>query len=151
MPARDDAMPLVAWPGGEARRYRGRLYLMPPLPAPPSGALPFVDEKLALPGDLGELQLEPGAPSGIAPALAEAGLTVRWRTGGERLQPAAGRPTRTLKKLLQEAGILPWMRDRLPLLYAGDELVAVADRWVAADAASSPGVRVRWLRHRPVD
>lgn len=151
VPARDDAMPLVAWPGGEARRYRERLYLMPPLPAPPSAALPFAGERLRLPGDLGELRLEPGTARGIAPALVEAGLTVRWRDGGERLKPAADRPTRPLKKLLQEASILPWMRDRLPLIYAGEQLVAVADRWVADDAASSPGVGVRWLRHPPVN
>ncbi len=36
------------------------------------------------------------------------------------------------------------MRDRLPLIYAGDELVAVADLWLAADAASEPGTAVRW-------
>ena len=36
------------------------------------------------------------------------------------------------------------MRDRVPLVYAGDELVAVGDLWVAADGASSPGVAIRW-------
>jgi tRNA(Ile)-lysidine synthase len=104
-----------------------------------------------LPAGLGELRLEPGADRGVDPALVEAGLTLRWRVGGERLKPAADRPTRTLKKLLQESSILPWMRDRLPLLYAGDRLVAVADRFLAEDASASPGVRVRWLGHPPVD
>jgi tRNA(Ile)-lysidine synthase len=148
--ARDDAMPLVAWPGGEARRFRARLYLMPPLPPAPSASLPIDGDRLSLPAGLGELRLEPGADRGIDPALVEAGLTVRWRVGGERLKPGADRPTRTLKKLLQEASTLPWMRDRLPLLYVGDRLVAVADRFLAEDASASPGVRVRWLGHPPV-
>ena len=36
------------------------------------------------------------------------------------------------------------MRDRLPLLYSGGELVAVGDLWIAADAASEPGTAIRW-------
>ena len=34
-------------------------------------------------------------------------------------------PRRTLKNLLQEARVAPWMRERLPLLYSGDSLVFV--------------------------
>ncbi len=44
--------------------------------------------------------------------------------------------------------MVPWMRDRLPLVYAGDELVAVGDLWLAASAVSEPGVAVRW-KDRP--
>ena len=36
------------------------------------------------------------------------------------------------------------MRERLPLLYAGDQLVAVGDLWLAADAVAQPGVMIRW-------
>jgi hypothetical protein len=36
------------------------------------------------------------------------------------------------------------MRERLPLIYAGEQLVAVADLWVAAGAASEPGTAVCW-------
>jgi tRNA(Ile)-lysidine synthase len=45
---------------------------------------------------------------------------------------------------LQDEGVVPWMRDRLPLVFAGDELVAVADLWVASGAASQPGATVHW-------
>jgi tRNA(Ile)-lysidine synthase len=64
---------------------------------------------------------------------------------------AADGRTRELKKLLQEAAIVPWMRERLPLVYAGDRLVAVADRFLATDAAATPGVRIRWRDHPRVD
>ena len=50
-------------------------------------------------------------------------LQVRLRSGGERLQPDARRPSRTLKNLFQEAGVPPWERERLPLLFCGSELV----------------------------
>ena len=39
------------------------------------------------------------------------------RCGGARLQPDCRRPRRSLKNLLQEAGIPPWQRDGLPLLF----------------------------------
>jgi tRNA(Ile)-lysidine synthase len=50
-------------------------------------------------------------------------MQVKLRSGGERLQPDARRPRRTLKNLFQEAGVPAWERERLPLLYRGDELV----------------------------
>ncbi len=148
--AREDAAPEVSWPGGEARRFRNRLYLMPPLPAAAiddfawSGA-----EPLSLGPQLGTLSLETVEDEGLDAELVSAGLTVRPRRGGERIRLESHGPTRKLKKLLNERGILPWMRDRLPLLYSEDRLVAVADLWVAADARARPGCRVRW-RERPV-
>jgi tRNA(Ile)-lysidine synthase len=66
------------------------------------------------------------------------------RRGGEEIKLFNQIHTRKLKKLLQENGIVPWMRERLPLIYAGDQLVAVADLWVAAEAASEPGTAIVW-------
>jgi tRNA(Ile)-lysidine synthase len=146
--AREDAQPLVAWPGAEARRYRDRLYLMPGAAA--SSAVETVSTASAdcipLPGNLGVLRLRGGAESGLSDIVMERGLELRFRSGGERFRPAGQRHTRTLKNLLQEEGIVPWMRERVPLLYSGGELVAVADLWVAADAASRPGTTVEWQR-----
>jgi hypothetical protein len=36
------------------------------------------------------------------------------------------------------------MRDRVPLLYAGDRLIAVGDIWLAADAVVENGITVHW-------
>ena len=57
--------------------------------------------------------------------LVSAPVTVRVREGGERFQPDARRPRRSLKNLLQEARIPPWVRARLPLLFSGTSLVYV--------------------------
>lgn len=54
---------------------------------------------------------------------------VRWRTGGERCQPETRPHSQTLKKLLLEAKLEPWLRDRTPLIYCDGELVAVAGLW----------------------
>ena len=57
--------------------------------------------------------------------LQAAPVTVRLRRGGEKLRPDARRPRRSLKNLLQEARLAPWLRGRLPLLFCGEELVYV--------------------------
>jgi tRNA(Ile)-lysidine synthase len=66
------------------------------------------------------------------------------------MRPAGHAHRRPLKKLLQEAEIVPWMRGRIPLLYAGDRLVAVADLWTESSFAAREGERgwrVRWSQH----
>ena len=50
-------------------------------------------------------------------ALAGGLLIVQFRQGGERFRPMDRAHSQELKKLLQQAGIPPWERDRLPLLY----------------------------------
>ncbi|MGH8166471.1 MAG: tRNA lysidine(34) synthetase TilS, partial [Woeseiaceae bacterium] len=96
---------------------------------------------------LGTFSLErvtPGTGPGLDPDRVQDGLELRLRQGGERIRPAGGKVTRPLKKLMQEHGVVPWMRQRVPLLYAGETLVAVADLWIAAECASEGGFRVRW-------
>jgi tRNA(Ile)-lysidine synthase len=136
----------------EVRRWRDRLYLLGGgTVAPPGESLPLAaGGTLALPDGLGTLSLVPGAPVGLDPALVAAGCEVRFRSGGESLATAAGRPTRRLKQLLQEAGIVPWMRGRLPLIYCGGELVAVADLWTAAPCRRKGGVAVVWEDRPPL-
>jgi tRNA(Ile)-lysidine synthase len=54
--------------------------------------------------------------------------------------------------LLQEAGIPPWYRNQLPLLYAGEDLVWVPEIGVAADyraTGDEPGLLVSWERNNP--
>lgn len=48
---------------------------------------------------------------------------IDYRTGGEKIR--IGR-NRSLKNLFRERHVPVWLRDRLPLIYAGKELVAIA-------------------------
>jgi tRNA(Ile)-lysidine synthase len=50
-------------------------------------------------------------------------LTLRLRKGSEALRPHPAAARRTLKNLLQQYHIPPWQRERLPLLFCGDEFV----------------------------
>ncbi|HBE92819.1 MAG TPA: tRNA lysidine(34) synthetase TilS [Gammaproteobacteria bacterium] len=56
-------------------------------------------------------------------------LTVRWRSGGEQCRMAGDFGRKPLRKVFQDLGIPQWRRDEAPLIYIGDELVAVSHYW----------------------
>jgi tRNA(Ile)-lysidine synthase len=68
------------------------------------------------------------------------------REGGEKFKVDSKRPRRSLKNLYQEAAIPPWQRD-VPLLYIGEELVAVDGIGISADWLVTEGPRIspEWL------
>lgn len=77
---------------------------------------------------------------GLAAAtLAGAACELRRRAGGERMRLRAGGPSRSLKNLLQEAGVPPWLRDDLPLLWVDGRLAWIAGVGVAAEFCCRPG------------
>jgi tRNA(Ile)-lysidine synthase len=71
--------------------------------------------------------------------LAGKEVSLTARRGGERLQPDARRPRRVLRKLLQENGVPPWERERLPLLWIGGDLAWVGAIGCDAAFACQPG------------
>jgi tRNA(Ile)-lysidine synthase len=142
--ARKDATVCVNYCGWQVRRYYGKVYVL--------RKLSEFDRSFVLPWH-GETELKWPAldvrlrfnrkqssqkaalqPSGISLLkLQRAPVTLRLRCGGESLRPHPDAATRSLKNLLQEHHIPPWQRDRLPLLYCGDDLVCVLDVAIAAD------------------
>jgi tRNA(Ile)-lysidine synthase len=129
----------LATADGQLHVYRGELHLIALRSSAPRAALPWSGEsELAWAG--GRVRFDPVVGAGLRPALLTAGaLTLRARQGGERLQLAARRPRRSLRNLLQEAGVPPWQRERLPLLWCGEQLVWVGGLGIAAAMASGPG------------
>lgn len=127
--ANDAACPLVTWRGAEVRRFRDELYAMRPLlPHDPDLVLTWdMQRLLSLPGG-GHLSL---AENLIPPQ--DVSVTVKFRQGGERFHPSTRMGSHPLKKLFQEWGIPSWQRDRLPLIYLADRLVAVPGYAVAKD------------------
>ena len=126
--AAEDAQPAVALGKQVLRRYRDRLYLTPqlqPLVTGDGGDWRWDGQNpLVLPGNC---VLQPGAGWPVAE------YSVRFRCGGERARPRERHHSQTLKKLLQEYGLPPWLRDRVPLIYHGETLVAVGDLFVTAE------------------
>jgi tRNA(Ile)-lysidine synthase len=124
--ARSGQLPCIRWPGVELHVWKGRLWAMLPRPSIDGDwTAAWRGEPLQLP-DGGKLSL-----SNVDARLAEP-LQVQLRRGGERIKPAGDKHTRELRDLYQHAQLPPWQRLACPLLHAGGELVAVADRWASA-------------------
>ena len=149
-----DRSPVLTWNAGigrlELRRFRDELYLLEvdsPCKLPALTWSPT--SPLQLPAGLGSLVL---CSDGIAlpPGIR---LEVRWRQGGERMR-LTGRGTRTLKNLLQEQGIPVWLRERLPLVFGGGELLVVPGLF---ESAAWPGfigstqARIVWQKAGAAD
>ena len=127
--ARSDARLLVRLGSHEVRRYRGLLLLKPIDDANrDSYVLQWREEdEVPLPSWGGVLKFIAVDGEGFDPAWLRAEpLEVRPRGGGERFKPHPSRPSKTLKRLFQDAGIAEFERGRLPLLWRNGELIFVA-------------------------
>ncbi|MGD8569637.1 MAG: tRNA lysidine(34) synthetase TilS [Gammaproteobacteria bacterium] len=148
--AAPDSMPRITWEGCEVRRYRGQLYIMSPLhPVPAGKSIPWnLEEPLQI-GGIGVLSAQHTRGRGVATHFVKPGaVTVGFRRGGETIQPLGRTQHHVLKKLFQEQGIPPWIRDRVPLVYIGGELAAVGEWFVShpfAAQADEPGIVFQWL------
>jgi tRNA(Ile)-lysidine synthase len=143
------ARTLIEHDGARLRVYRGKV-----LQDKPVGAFTPIhwngERKIDIPALGGALHFRRVRGKGID--ASGKFLSVRLRTGGERLQPDARRPRRTLKNLFQEAGVPPWERDRLPLIVCGADLVWVPGLGVDARyqaPKNARGVLPEWRKMPP--
>lgn len=152
--ARPDSEMDVSWGNVSLRTYQQRLYALPVAffaaglrSSAPAFAITSAKEKIPL--QWGHLQLDiAAAGAGVDRIkILQSELHIAYRQGGERCKPAQRNHSQTLKRLLQEYALEPWLRDKIPLVYCGDELVAVGDLWVCAEFAATwdeVGVMLRW-------
>lgn len=125
MPAGPDASPLVHWHGAEVRRYQGHLYAMPPTPivAPDWQQHWDCAAPLDLPGG-GQLHANTGA-GGLGADRLGNGVMIRYRRGGEACRLPGRAHHSELKKLLQDWGVPPWQRARIPLVFVDGQLAQI--------------------------
>jgi tRNA(Ile)-lysidine synthase len=131
--------------GATLRTYRGKVFLDAELSTEFAPQEWGGQSRLKLPQLGGELRFRKARGKGIA--LEHKPLSIRLRAGGERLQLDPRRPRRTLKNLFQEAGVPPWERERLPLLFSGNDLVWVPGLGIDARfqaGAGAPGLVPEW-------
>ena len=162
--AREDGEPEVVWQSTRWRRFQNRLYLLrngseEPHSEPCSEihketgsdciqALSWLwraEEPLEL-ADGSSLVAEDVHGAGLLIPQGQL-LTVRYRQGGERCKPVGRGHSNSLKKLLLEFSVEPWWRDRMPLLYVGETLVAVGDCWICEGWQAAPqqrGKKMYW-------
>jgi tRNA(Ile)-lysidine synthase len=156
--ARRDSQPFVRWKGGEVRRFRARLYFFPPMAASAADSRPVLPGEWlwarGRPFELGSgrgslrLLVDPRGP--IARDALPPRLWVRTRVPGATVALRPGGPTHAVKELLRVRGVLPWERDRLPLVCDGARIVAVGGLFVTApyqarDAGRGGRLRLEWV------
>lgn len=121
-----DRSPLVSWPGVELRRYRGRIYAMAP------SSQPIVIDWQDLPAT-GLREWPYGGQLQWSFGEAEH-LRISNVQGGERL--LMNRCHHSLKKLFQQLGIPPWQRHQWPVIWQGEQCLAIGNRWHADGVAA---------------
>jgi tRNA(Ile)-lysidine synthase len=154
--ARPDAAVRIPVGEAEVRRYRGRVWVVRAVPPVPHGFVARWPGGAAwrIPELGGEVRFKRTRGRGLSAAVVAAGsVEARTRRGGERFRPDEHRPRRTLKALLQESGIPPWERERLPLLHCDGALawvpgVGIDPRFCARPG--EPGLQPTWVRAAPM-
>ena len=97
----------------------------------------------------GQLQFRETLGEGICEEKLSS-LSIRYRRGGETCR-LAGRPSKKLKKILQESEVPPWLRSRIPLLYDGENLVYIPGLGVSEEVAAKVGERGCIIDWEPPD
>lgn len=135
--AKEDAQPLWCLADGQLHRCAGHIWWLPASWSEFSGApvsWPHPENPLQLPGN-GQLHFSGSAPEGT--------LSIRYRQGGEIIE-LPGRGRRDLKRLLNESAVPGFIRGRLPLLYQGQQLLAVANL-PGLSAGRHNGWQLHWM------
>jgi tRNA(Ile)-lysidine synthase len=141
-----DRLPQVAVAAARTvRRFADHLYLVSQAKTRFETGNWKLGEPLSTPAGL--LRAELGSGVGLRSAIGF--VQVRPRSGGERLRPVRREGSRTVKQLLHDARVPPWLRDGYPLVYVDDALAAVPG--IAIDEAfAEDGDRV-WKLSVEVD
>ena len=140
-------IPETRWPRGVVRRYRDRLYAVAAATEAPWLAGAWQPGTAFDLGALGRLELQAGTGEGISRGRLSGPLEVVPRPAGARFLPAGGAHRRELRKWLQDRGVLPWQRERLPCIRVAGEIVAIGDLACGGSLAALPGEpawRVVW-------
>jgi tRNA(Ile)-lysidine synthase len=137
----------VAWADWTMHYYRGHLWLQAKADMTPCPTLAWRGAAaLDLGPVVGRLEIEPlteRLPDGWQVAPRRPGAAIRSKGGGHR----------SVKQLLQEARIPPWLRSSVPVIWVADEAVALGD-WVVApmlrEWLDRRDAAIRWRPREPV-
>lgn len=111
-----------------------------------------INEKIILPESLGSVVLENSKVGTLRAPLPSEAITVQFNPSGLKIQLIHREHRTKLKQWLKENHIPPWQRSRIPLLFYGNELVAIGGfandkRFVVPNSVeSSERVVFSWSR-----
>ncbi|MCX7627674.1 MAG: tRNA lysidine(34) synthetase TilS [Methylophilaceae bacterium] len=127
-------------------RYRHRAWIVPAPGRVPTRLMWRGESRLTW-GECGWLSFQRVTGQGLSlKRLGQGRISVRPRQGGEEFRSATG-STHSLKALLQRAGIPPWEREIMPLVYCEESLVWAPRMGSAAGFEArdgEPGLVIGW-------
>ena len=132
--ARGDSGPVLSGQGYCVRRYRDKLFCL-------KQAAPEMVRYSVWPPGQASIGVSAHQTLSYLPSLfgisreqwQNATVLVKARSGGEKICLPGRKGHHVLKNLFQEAGIPPWKREAIPLVYLDDQLAAVGDLWISAE------------------
>jgi tRNA(Ile)-lysidine synthase len=127
--ARQDAHVDLKLQAHSLKRFQQRAFLVKNIQQEAFNIAWHGEEKILLPSGVLHISCKAGNDDFLSPQM-----IVRSRRGGESLKINKNRPSRTLKYLMQEASIPPWLRTYWPLIFIDDVLVCVPNIGVADHA-----------------
>ncbi|MSP27154.1 MAG: tRNA lysidine(34) synthetase TilS [Methylococcales bacterium] len=132
--AREDADPILLGQGCFIRRYRDKLHcLRQSEQETPQDMHWSAEQNFIKFATHRKLSYAPSSTGILYEQWQKEKVTVKFRSGGEKIQLPNRKEHHTLKKLFQEAGIPPWERQLTPLIYLNNKLAAVGELWTSAD------------------
>jgi tRNA(Ile)-lysidine synthase len=125
--------PILSGQGCSIRRYRDKLYCLKPAvqQVPQDRVWPTRQASIKT-GQDQTLSCELSSKGILREQWQTAKVEIRFRRGGEKIRLPGRQGHHSLKNLFQEAGIPPWERNMMPLIYLDDTLAAVGDKWISA-------------------
>jgi tRNA(Ile)-lysidine synthase len=132
--ARENSDPVLSGQGYWVRRYRDKLYCLKQIaPKIVRDSIWPVEQISIKVSDYQTLSCVQSSVGICREQWQNATIVVKARCGGEKIRLPGRKGHHALKKLFQEAGIPPWERETIPLVYLDDKLAAVGDWWISAD------------------
>jgi len=132
--ARPDSDPLLSGKDYCIRRYRDKLYCLKVGRAEKIVASIWPKMQTSFSFSAGQALCFMPSSAGICyEKWQKSTVVVKARSGGEKISLPGRKGHHDLKQLFQEAGIAPWERAGIPLIYLDDKLAVVGDLWISAD------------------
>lgn len=146
--ARQDADPICRLGQFEIRRYQGALWVVKRINSLANQQFEWIyPEAFELPESLGILQIMEGEGQ-IRPPFSHENVTVRFGLQGT-LNIVGRHRSRSSKKIWQELGVAPWMRERVPLIYYNDQLITAVGCFITPEGMADEatlGIAIDWQK-----
>jgi tRNA(Ile)-lysidine synthase len=131
--AKDSGHPALLSQGQWIRRYRDKLYCLEQSESETQSDIVWPSTQAGIPiGKYRSLHWRVSSAGIPLEKWLQSEIVIKFRTGGEKIDLPGRAGRHSLKNLYQEAGIPPWEREKIPLVYLNEQLAAVGDRWISA-------------------